>query len=219
MAVLVVLIGVADKKEFFCSSRSLVESFASASSYCTLNGMWHHYNIEFSELSLSLFCTYNIIGVVYHYGVIQIGLWTLFFTVGFFWGIFFPFHYQKFKLANRLKYIHATTILLGVILPIVPVAVQIITDGYQLSEAPRRAICTGQNITATFFGFLLPFSVLSAIITSLLVLIFWKILKVCSPNCIQVNNIILSNLYGRISRVGQGQVLHECRRHECNALP
>ena len=119
----------------------------------------------------------NYIGIIYHYGVIQIGLWTLFFTFGIFWGIFFPFHYQKFKSANWLKYIHATTVLLSLSLPVISIVVQI-KDGYQLSEAPRRAICTGRNVTHTFFGFLFPFSILSAIITTLLVLIFWKILKV-----------------------------------------
>ena len=118
-------------------------------------------------------------GVVYHYGVIQIGLWTLFFTLGVSWGIFFPFHYQRFKSTRRLKYIHTASIVLSIVLPVIPISIQL-KDGYHISESPRRAICIGRNIDAIFYAFLLPFSILSAVITTLLVLIFWKILKVIS---------------------------------------
>ena len=131
---------------------------------------------------------------MYHYGVIQIGLWTLFFTLGVCWGIFFPFHYQNWRSAKKFKYIHALTIILSTILPLVPVLAQV-KDGYHFSASPRRAICIGQSVAGIFYAFLLPFGILSAIITTLLVVIFWKILKVCnvmytvySAACANVHN-------------------------------
>ena len=117
------------------------------------------------------------VGIVYHYGVIQISLWSLFFTLGVYWGVFHPFHFQKFKSGEKFKYVHVVTFLLGFVLPLAPVLVQV-RDGYHLSESPRRAICIGQSVPGIFGAFLLPFSILSAIITTLLVIIFWKILKV-----------------------------------------
>ena len=121
-------------------------------------------------------------GITYHYGVIQIGLWTLFFTLGVFWGIFFPFHYENFKSARRFKYVHIVTIILSIGLPIIPIIIQL-KDGYRISESPRRAICIGRSFDGNFYAFLLPFSILSAMITTLLVFIFWKLVKVSELYC------------------------------------
>ena len=115
-------------------------------------------------------------GITYTYGVTQVGWWVLFSTLAICWGIFFPFHYRKFKLAKQFKYIHITTVILGICLPIIPVLVQI-KDGYHIAESPT-IICIGRDVAATFYAFLLPFNILSAITTTLMVLLFWKILKV-----------------------------------------
>ena len=94
--------------------------------------------------------------------------------LGIFWGICFPFHYKRFKASGQFKHVHITAVVLAIALPAVP-ALALLRDGYHIS---KFAFCTGQNLNAIFYGVVLPFSVLSGIITTLMVLIFWTILKV-----------------------------------------
>ena len=50
-------------------------------------------------------------------------------------------------------------------------------DGYSIAPGPIDA-CTGGNVTITYFTTILPVSVLLAMATSVLVILFWKIFKV-----------------------------------------
>ena len=91
-----------------------------------------------------------------------------------FWGVYFPFHYQRFKANEWLKYVHITAVVIVVALPAVP-ALALLRDGYHISQF---AFGTGRSLNTIFYGFVLPFSILSGIITTLMVLILWTILKV-----------------------------------------
>ena len=43
--------------------------------------------------------------------------------VSLFWGIQFPFHARSFKEANHVKYIHIPMVIVGLVLPTLPVIV------------------------------------------------------------------------------------------------
>ena len=104
----------------------------------------------------------------------QTGCWILILTLVIFWGIYLPFHYQRFKANGQLKHVHITAVVLAVALPAIP-ALTLLRDGYHVSQFP---FCTGRSLNTIFYGFVLPFSVLSGIITTLMILILWNILKV-----------------------------------------
>ena len=106
----------------------------------------------------------------------QISLLVAFHALGLCWGIVFPFHYKRVKAEGRIKYIHVTTVVLTLVLPAIPALLHLI-DGYSISLGPQ-AVCTGQNIAITYFITILPMSILMAMATSVLVILFWRILKV-----------------------------------------
>ena len=96
-------------------------------------------------------------------------------TLVIFWAITFPFHYERLKASGRLKYFHITAIVLAITLPVIP-ALALLRDGYQISRFP---FCSGRSLSTTFYGFVLPFSILSGTTTILIVIASWNMLKVC----------------------------------------
>ena len=110
------------------------------------------------------------------YGMAQLGLFVLCHAVGLCWGIVFPFHFRQFKAKEKLKYIHITTVLTVLLLPLVPALLHL-KSGYGIADSPT-IICQGRSIDVTFFTFILPMSAILAVATSVLVIMFWKIFKV-----------------------------------------
>ena len=96
--------------------------------------------------------------------------------VAVFWAVVFPFHKRKLDAAGRTKYIYFTMILLGLILPCVPVAIIFGTGGFVAIEP--NFPCTSRDRRATVYSFALAESVLIATGISLLIIVFRKIIKV-----------------------------------------
>jgi len=97
-------------------------------------------------------------------------------VVAVFWAVVFPFHKRKLDAAGRTKYICFTMILLGLILPGVPVAIIFGTGGF-VAIGPNFP-CTSRDRRATVYSFALAESVLIATGISLLIIVFRKIIKV-----------------------------------------
>jgi len=97
-------------------------------------------------------------------------------VVAVFWAVMFPFHKRKLDAEGRTKYIYSTVILLGLILPCVPVAVSFGTGGFVAIHA--NSPCTARDSRATVYSFGLAQSVLIASGISLLIIVFRKIIKV-----------------------------------------
>jgi len=97
-------------------------------------------------------------------------------VVAVFWAVMFPFHKRKLDAAGRTKYLNFTMILLGLILPCVPVAVIFGTGGFVAIHASFP--CIGRDRRATVYSFALAESVLIATGISLLIIMFRKIIKV-----------------------------------------
>ena len=115
-------------------------------------------------------------GIGFMYGMAQLGLFVLFHAIGLCWGVVFPFHYRKFKAEGKLKYIHITTVLIALFLPLVPALLHL-KEGYGIADTPT-VVCQGRNVHVTFFTLILPMSAILAVATSVLVVMFWKIFKV-----------------------------------------
>ena len=121
-------------------------------------------------------------GIVFMYGMAQLGIFVLFHAVGLCWGVVFPFHFRKFKAEGKLKYVHIATLLIALLLPLVPALLHL-KEGYVVANSPT-VICHGRSIDVTFFSFILPMSTILAVATSILTVMFWIISKVTTSDSI-----------------------------------
>ena len=80
------------------------------------------------------------------------------------------------KTEGKLKYFHITTVLIALFFPTLPALINL-RDGYTMADTPTT-LCIGWNVAVIFFALVLPLSVLIAVATSTLIIMFWKILKV-----------------------------------------
>ena len=130
---------------------------------------------------------------------LQIILWWLFHTATVFWQIRFPFHAQKVKTERKIKYIHITLVLVGLLLPLLPIitsmadfAVDLKSDeflkshnvtfvsggmGYGFPGSPP-IICIGTDSDSAFYSLVLPLIILLATGITILILLFWFVRKV-----------------------------------------
>ena len=93
-----------------------------------------------------------------------------------FWSIKYPFNYRMFKLAGRTRYAHIISVVLAVVVPL-PLALAHLKSGFIITANPSL-VCVGRNRDYTYYTFILPISIIVAITSNLLVLIFWTVLKV-----------------------------------------
>ena len=115
-------------------------------------------------------------------------MWWFCHEVSLFWKIRFPFHARSFETTHRIKYVHITMVIVGLLLPALPVIVTFAaatrdSRGFGLIRFPP-ILCSGLESDATFYSFVLPINILLAIGIPLLIIIFWIIHKVilCTPN-------------------------------------
>lgn len=81
------------------------------------------------------------------------------------------------KLAKKLKYVHISTVLVALLLPIIPALLLLLKDGYVIIDTPTT-FCAGRSAEFTFYALILPLSILLAIATSAFIIILWIIMKV-----------------------------------------
>ena len=121
-------------------------------------------------------------GIMSYYGLLQLAVWWFCHVVSLFWGIQFPFRAQSLQAAGRVKYIHITMVIVGLVLPTLPVVVAFTAGnpdarGFGLVRFPTF-ICTSLQRDPTFYSLVLPVNILAAIGVPLLIIIFWIIHKV-----------------------------------------
>ena len=122
---------------------------------------------------------FNITGTVSYYTVLQLALWAVFHVVVVFLAVIFPLYNRELDISGKIKYIHITMVLLGLILPCVPVAVTFGTGGFALRDTRfPPIICFGRDRGATVYSLTIAESVLVATGISLLIVVFWKIIMV-----------------------------------------
>ena len=114
--------------------------------------------------------------------MLQLALWAVFLVVVMFFGVVLPLRNQQLDVSGKIKYIHITMVLLGLILPCVPVAVTFGTGGFSFRDTVfPPIICLGVDRGATVYSLSIVWSILIATGISLLILVFHKFIKVkCS---------------------------------------
>ena len=126
-----------------------------------------------------LYISVNITGTVSYYTVLQLALWAVFHVAVVFLAVVFPLYNRELDVSGKIKYIHITMVLLGLILPCVPVAVTFGTGGFAFGDTRfPPIICFGRDRGATVYSLTIAESVLVATGISLLIAVFWKLIKV-----------------------------------------
>ena len=117
------------------------------------------------------------VGIIYYYIFWQSVIWWLCHVAVMLWGLRFPFQARRFKVAGKAKYLHTTVLVLGLLLPIIPVAAALGTGRFTLARLPPNR-CDARNSNATFYASSVPIGCMIATGITLLVLLFWTIFKV-----------------------------------------
>jgi hypothetical protein len=116
-------------------------------------------------------------GMVLLYTTVQFTLWGCLYSIFLFWGVRFPFHYRKIRVSGKMRYIHITSFVSAVVIPLPGSLIQL-KDGFiNISNPPR--FCVGCNTDLFFLSYTIPTTVFLAISCILMVFVFWTILKVC----------------------------------------
>ena len=123
-----------------------------------------------------------------HYIIVQAVLWWIFHVFAIFWKVYFPFHSRYFEKIHRTRYIHATCLILGLVLPAIPVAVISVNGGFIITRFPPIA-CVGKDADSTFYSVVLPLILLYGVGTSFLLVILWRIRRVSAHSCFKYQRI------------------------------
>lgn len=132
-------------------------------------------------LLFSYFCIISA-GVATYYTVLQTAIWWFCHVAVLFWKICFPFSAKRFESACGFKLLHATTVVIAILLPTVPIIAQFVVGGSKKAFAQGSyppILCIGLNRDIAFYGVALPISLLIQIGITLLIILLWKIRKVC----------------------------------------
>ena len=116
-------------------------------------------------------------GIVFYYVVLQVTLWWFFHVSSLFWKMKFPLHAIAAESARQIKYVHLTMVVLGLILPLVPVIATLTTSGFGINRFPP-ILCFGANLNATFYTTIFPIMLFLQVGITLLVVSFWTVHKV-----------------------------------------
>ena len=98
-------------------------------------------------------------------------------------------------MAHRIKYIHITCVVIGILVPFLPIIATMAQFahgkssvdaakgglGFGITRFPS-ILCTGTHGDTTFYSLILPIAILLMIGMTILILIFWLIHKVSSCN-------------------------------------
>ena len=138
--------------------------------------------------------------MLFTYILCQMAVWWLFHTASLFWKVIFPFHSRSVEVSGRVKYIHITCVIAGILFPFVPIITSMSklavdvreraengTSSHQLflseglgffSSRFPAILCTGSDRDAVFYSLILPIDLILATGCTLLLIIFWSVHRV-----------------------------------------
>lgn len=99
-------------------------------------------------------------------------------TTILFWAIVKPLSFRKVKLSGRMRYIHLACIVIAVVLPILSSLIPL-RDGFVTVQSPSF-VCFSRSSSHVYYWLVLPVSVIMTTSSSMLVVLFWILFKVCS---------------------------------------
>ena len=98
----------------------------------------------------------------------------------------FPFHSKLQQDSGHIKYIHVATVAIALLVPFIPVAVGLATQGFVISSFPPL-YCVTRNSDVAFYTLVVPVSFLFAIGIIMLLAVLWAIRRVSVFICTMAN--------------------------------
>ena len=141
-------------------------------------------------------------GIVETYTKGQMLIWWLLHTVNLFCEVKFPYLARSFKTSGRKKYIYIICIIVGILLPLVPIIIVMADTAVDLQKQNENStsqhrnslflseglgfghitlpalICESTNTDATFYSILITIDVILACGCTMLIIIFWSVHKI-----------------------------------------
>ena len=114
------------------------------------------------------------IGAALLYFVWQVELWWLFHTSSVMFGVLWPIKYKYYKL-KYLKLIHSGQLLLGLLLPIVPVVVTVSAQQYVVTTVTHYD-CSMANLDMQFYSLIFPTDLGAIVGTIMLIIILRRVI-------------------------------------------
>ena len=146
-------------------------------------------------------------GILSLYIYCQSTVWWLFHIVFLFWKVVFPLHA---RFSGKVKYIHMTCILLGIVLPLIPITTSIADFAVDLQKQNENStsqfrnnvflsrgfgfevdrfppiLCSSINHDAIFYSYVLTTDIMLGCGCTLLLIVAWSIHKYYKRNREQV---------------------------------
>ena len=91
------------------------------------------------------------------------------------WGVRHPFSYRNLKVTGRIRYAHIICVTLAVLIPLLASLVTL-TEGYRIND-DNPYVCSVGSLEFAYYSLIFPISILQAVTTFMLVVIFWTIFK------------------------------------------
>ncbi len=136
--------------------------------------------------------------MVFTYIVLQLAVWWLFHTSALLWKIGFPLHARSFEKTGKAKYIHLACVIIGVLIPLVPVIALMANYGREVESSADFAtgglgfvmgrfppiLCSGSSSTVMYYSDVLPINLIFFAGITELILLFAVVHKVpCMEDC------------------------------------
>lgn len=131
------------------------------------------------------------VGAVFYYCLFQLAMFWFCHLLALFWKTNFPFHSRSFQKSHRMKYLHITSVAIGILVPLAPVVVTMaqFSHGKSSAEAVKGGLgfgitrfppllCTGRDGDTIFYSLIVPIDVIVMIGMAFLVSLFWIVHKV-----------------------------------------
>ena len=212
-AAFLIIVSYMDNRTLYCASENLYTSLQETTVFCIITGMsihrktlnftmtyyhslWHCNHIC-TRWSMSVIKDLHGIlliqhaGVVFYYALLQLAIFWLSHVLALFWFLKFPFHARRYKAMHQMKYIHLTCVVIGVLVPFLPIIATMsqFAHGKSAAEAARGGLgfgitrfpsllCSGRDEKTTFYALVVPIIVIIMIGMTFLILAFRIILKV-----------------------------------------
>ena len=130
------------------------------------------------------------------YSTLAAAIWWFMLTISLFWKLWFPFNARRRESKHQIKYIHISCILIGILVPFIPIIALMSNYSIQLKSNPSNTTfvsgglgfasvrsppvpCNGNSKEVIFYTNILPADIMLAVGITLIILIFWLVHKVC----------------------------------------
>ena len=157
-------------------------------------------------------------GILSVYVSFQLALWWIFHVTIIFWKVVFPLHARSFGKV-KVKYIHMTTIIIGILLPLVPIITSMATFAVDIQKQNENStsefrsslflsgglgfgltgyphiLCSASNPDGIFYSFGYIVNVIMACGCTMFLIIVWSVHRMYKQRKLQVAKSNVSEIF------------------------